>query len=144
MEIIKHFATQRGVEAFSFSGVVLPTDIALDSDQMAPLLVAAATHTFSQSGLMTDNNGFPWTLDVDADNDVALIDGTHVVEQSQSVADSIGYLFLDYEIERIVVEHRLDPDANPAIVSLDSLADKLEVIEHEPNWAKRTPFNPSV
>ena len=143
MDVVKHFATQRGVEAFTFSGVALPVDIALDDNQMAPLLIAAAMNTFEQSGLHASGMAFPWTLDVDEAQDDALIDGTYIKKQSNSVNESVGYLFLDYEMEALICEHRLNADADPAIISMDSLADKLEVVSHEPNWAKRTPFNPS-
>lgn len=143
MNVVKHFALQRGVRGLSFAGVELPVEIALDQDQFAPLLVAAAAFTYGQSGLLRADMPFPWTLDIDEESDTALFNGAYVKPQPSILPKAVGYLFLDYEMENIIKECRLDPNADHRIAAMDSLAQKLEVIEHEPKWSRRTPFNPS-
>ncbi len=144
MDPIKYFALRRGVQGFSFSGVEMPVELALEADQLLPLLVAGAALTYEQSGLFTPETLFPWTLNVDENSDTALFDGTYVAPQATVLPDAVGYLFLDYEIESLVTQSRLEQGVERGIVTLDSLAEKLEVFEHEPNWAHRSPFNPSI
>ncbi len=144
MDVVKSFAEQRGIRGFSFSGVKLPVDLALEDDQFAPLLVAAAAFTYAQSGLFSESAPFPWSLGVDPDNDAALFDGTFVTKQSTPTPEAVGYLFIDYEIEGLVKRARLLSTEDPTVVALDELAEKLEVVENEPNWTRRTPFNPTL
>lgn len=144
MDVVKNFAHQRGIVGFSFSGVELPVELALDDDQFAPLLIAAAAFTYAQSGLFSAEAPFPWSLDVDEENDAALFDGAYVKRQSTPTPDAIGYLFIDYEIEMLAKSSKLEQSANTNVVALDGLAEKLEVIESEPNWTHRTPFNPTL
>ena len=144
MDVVKSFAHQRGITGFSLSGVELPVELALEGDQFAPLVVAAAAFTYAQSGLFNQEAPFPWTLDVDEENEAALFDGAYVKRQPTPIPEAIGYLFIDYEIEALLLNARLEQSADCKVVALDSLAEKLEVIDSEPNWTHRTPFDPAL
>ena len=146
MHIVKHFATQRGVKSLSFREITMPVELALEEDQMAPLLVASAAYTFAHSGLFGGTADFPWVLAVEPDNEVALLNGTVVRSQATVLPQSVGYLFLDYEFERLVAQHMMQNDLTeaPEVLPVDTLLDRLEMMESEPEQFKRVPFSLTV
>lgn len=134
MEIVKQLATARGIAGFSLKGIILPVDVALDDDQMCPVLVASASNTFQRSALFGAGALFPWTIRR-GDSGVALIDGDLETCRAEGsiVPESVGLCFIDYEVERAWRSAQLDDTQNPdaLIVSLDYMADSLTLTADE-------------
>lgn len=133
MDVVKYLAAARGVKNFSLAGVELPLEVALEDDQMSPLLVAAAAANFSRCKLYGQESLFPWTITIENENQAALIDGTVVVPQETIVPKTVGLCFIDYELERLVMECRLAEglDYTPDVIPMDSLVSRIASPEDE-------------
>jgi hypothetical protein len=142
MNIIKYFAKARGIESLTIGDISLPIDIALDDDQMAPIFVSCARLTFEGCGVFDPSVEFPWDIAIQPDNDVALFDGSVVIDKPSTLPISVGYLFIDYELETLIHTQMLQQglDTAPHTVSIEGLFNRLETLDNEPKQFKRAPL----
>ncbi len=135
MQVLIHLAKQRGISTLSFAGLNLPVNIALESDQFAPLIILSALDNFTSSGLNYAGKPFPWGVSNAGNN--GFIDGNCVIEHALPLPRAVGYLFLDHQIESLV-QQQLLLGHSVEHIDLGHLVDNLEARFNEPEWPQNT------
>lgn len=126
MKVLQQLARERGITHCSLQDISMPIELAFEDDQFTPLLVAATaiTHARSQFNPGVD---LPWTISDDG-GDECLIDGLRVIPQISPIPGSVALLFLDYQLEHMILKQmqELGLTEAPECLSFDSLAFELQ------------------